>query len=386
MQDINNMQRSDAFLFLENGEYFIGSSCGVKGVSIGEVVFSTCMTGYLESITDPSFYGQILTQSFTSIGNYGVIPEDFESDKSYLKGYIVDNLTSTPSNFRSTSVLNDFLTRQQVVGLCNINTRHLVKMLRDSGVMNGIIVTGESEAAKDIRKKLKSSEGRSEVIKMLKEYKVGDAVSKVSISRALPVSYMQNSTPFMQKSGKKKVILWDFGAKRNIERCLIKAGASVITMPYNATFNEIKMQNPQGVVLSNGPGDPAFYTNIIKEVRGLLDSGIPCLGICLGHQLMALAAGAKTYKLKYGHRGANHTVIDTKTRHLYVTSQNHGYAVALDSLPSSLFPSYINVNDKTCEGLTYEKKPCFSVQFHPEAAAGPQDSMELFNKFIDLLG
>lgn len=357
-----------AYLILADGTIFEGSPLGASGSAIGETVFTTGMTGYLETLTDPSYYGQIVTQTFPLIGNYGVIPQDFESRKSWVRGYIVRELCDEPSNFRCKDKLDSFLKEQNIVGICGIDTRALTKKLRESGVMNGMIVS-EKNAVKNFKP--------DSFIKKIKDFSIQDAVKSVSCESK---SLAQN------QDCKKLVALYDFGAKDNIIRELQKRGAQIVILPYNTSAKEIISLKPDGIMLSNGPGDPAENVGVIEEIKKLCDyKKIPIFGICLGHQMLALARGAKTCKLKYGHRGANHPVKDTKTGRVYITSQNHGYAVEPDSLGLFAKMSFVNVNDGTCEGVEYSDIPAYSVQFHPEACGGPHDTNFLFDKFFSMM-
>ena len=372
-----------AFLILADGTVFEGSSIGATGSTIGETVFTTGMTGYLETLTDPSYYGQIVTQTFPLIGNYGVIPEDYESRKSFVRGYVVRELCDQPSNFRCSGPLNDFLKAQGIIGICGIDTRALTKRLRESGVMNGMIVSGKS--AENLRPQ--------ELLEKIKNYKITDAVKIVNIKEGevSPLAPTSLVAPLSAGSSPRNapahhVVLFDFGAKLNIQRELEKRGCKVTVVPYNTTADEVIKMAPDGIMLSNGPGDPAENVGVIEEIHKLCDYGkIPIFGICLGHQMLALARGCKTSKLKYGHRGGNHPCKDMQTGRVYITSQNHGYAVESDTLPSFAQLSFINVNDNTCEGITYTDIPAFSVQFHPEACGGPHDTNFLFDNFLKLM-
>lgn len=356
------MIREAAYLILENGRVFKGQSFGAKGNVTGEIVFTTGMTGYLETLTDPSYCGQIILQTFPLIGNYGVIPADFESRSIWASGYIVKELCEFPSNFRSESGLDDLLKQRGIIGLCGIDTRALTKVIRENGVMNGIITPEAPEKTELYR---------------IKEYHIHNAVKKVSISeRKL---YKTDSKKFT-------VALLDFGYKKNIRRELIKRGCDVWVFPSESTVEEILNVSPDGIMLSNGPGDPAENTQIIKNIKALLNKNIPLFGICLGHQLLALANGFGTAKLKYGHRGANQPAKDLMSGRIYVTSQNHGYAVLSDSIDNNIADEwFINVNDGTNEGIIYKNTPAFSVQFHPEACSGPLDTVFLFERFIKLM-
>ena len=340
-----------AYLILESGAVFEGKSFGARGNVTGEVVFATGMTGYLETLTDPSYYGQIVVQTFPLIGNYGVIPSDFESAGVTMRAYIVKHPCQTPSNFRSEGALGTFLREREIIGLCGIDTRALTKIIRKNGVMNGKITVSKPMEA-DI----------SEV----KAYSVRNPVAAVS-----------RRTPVKTGNGKRRVALMDFGAKRGIADALAVRGCGVQTFSHDAKSGEILRMKPDGIMLSNGPGDPADPANsgIVETIRALMQSGVPVFGICLGHQLMALASGYSTKKLEFGHRGPNQPVKELSTGRVYITSQNHGYAVIAGNC------SFVNVNDGTCEGLDYGNS--FSVQFHPEARGGPLDTAFLFDRFTE---
>lgn len=398
---------SKAVLVLANGMVFEGSSLGAEGCVIGETVFTTGMNGYIETLTDPSYYGQIVTQTFPLIGNYGIIPKDYESSKCNLRGYIVRQWCDEPSNFRCQSDLNSYLENQKIIGLCNIDTRKLTKVLREAGVMNGMIISGTSKEALESFAALNNPDKKAKLLEKIKAYQIVDAVKSVTGSatgveepadvvfsesaeyRFVPVTKQGtkiNDPQVAMKNGKgKKVVLLDFGAKANIRRELLKRGLQVETVPCDTTVEEILKRNPDGIMLSNGPGDPAENVQIIENIKKLCDSNIPIFGICLGHQMLALAKGAKTSKLKYGHRGANQPVKHLSSGRVYISSQNHGYAVDNDSLPKGAVLSFVNTNDGTCEGITYTDTPAFSVQFHPEACSGPLDTSFLFDDFVDLI-
>ena len=351
-----------AFLILEDGTVFTGTSIGSERECISEIVFNTSMTGYLEVLTDPSYAGQAVVMTYPLIGNYGITP-DMESGKAWPDGYIVRELSRMPSNFRCEGTIQDFLKEQDIPGIAGIDTRALTKILREKGTMNGMITTDENY---DL----------DQVIPKLKAYTVGDVVSKVTCSEK-----------YVLKGEGLKVALLDLGAKNNIAKSLNQRGCEVTVYPAHTTAQEIISSNPDGIMLSNGPGDPADCTSIIEEIRKLYNTNIPIFAICLGHQLMALAAGASTHKLKYGHRGGNHPVKDLKTGRVYISSQNHGYVVDDESIdPAVAVPAFKNVNDGTNEGLAYVGKNIFTVQFHPEACPGPQDSGYLFDRFIEMMG
>lgn len=350
-----------AFLILEDGTVFAGTSIGSTKDMVSEIVFNTSMTGYLEVLTDPSYAGQAVVMTYPLIGNYGVTP-DMESKQAWPDGYIVRELSRMPSNFRCEGSLEEFLKAQDIPGIAGIDTRALTKILREKGTMNGMITTNEGYDLEQI-------------IPMLKSYKIGDVVSKVTCDE---MYVLDGKGP--------KVALMDFGAKNNIAKSLNQRGCQVTIYPAHTSAEEIIKSNPDGIMLSNGPGDPETCVSIIKEVKKLYDSDVPIFAICLGHQLMALANGGKTYKLKYGHRGGNHPVKDLSNGRVYISSQNHGYAVDAKSLDASVAAeAFVNVNDETNEGLSYAGKNIFTVQFHPEACPGPQDSGYLFDRFMDMM-
>lgn len=373
------LKLSKAYLILANGMVFEGSSIGAEGKVIGETVFTTGMTGYLETLTDPSYFGQIVTQTFPLIGNYGVINEDFESKKSWVRGYIVRDLCEKPSNFRCEGNLNSFLKAQNIIGIQGIDTRQLTKILREAGVMNGMIVSGESEISKLQIENGEPKTGNG-LLQEIKAYKIENAVESVQGTKDEDTHSAKDSR------NAPNVVLYDFGAKANIKRELEKRGCKVTLVPYDTTAEELKKIAPDGIMLSNGPGDPAENIGVINEIKKLCETKIPIFGICLGHQMLALARGAKTCKLKYGHRGGNQPVKDLDSGRVFISSQNHGYAVENDSLPSFAKLRFINTNDGTCEGIEYTDIPAFSVQFHPEACGGPHDTNYLFDLFIKMMG
>lgn len=350
-----------AYLVLANGKVFKGKSFGAEGEVTAEVVFTTGMTGYLETLTDQSYFGQIAVQTFPLIGNYGVIPSDFESNSIGPSAYIVKSWCQKPSNFRCEGDIDTFLKSRNIVGLYDIDTRSLTKTIRESGVMNGKITFDPLGADLDA----------------IRTYKIKNAVESVSA----PVPYTVTST-----ERNYKVVLMDFGLKENIKRELVKRGCDVVVCPYNMTADEIAALKPDGIMLTNGPGDPEDNPVVIRNLKELCQTGIPIFGICLGHQLLALANGFATCKLKYGHRGANQPVKNIESGKVYMSSQNHGYAVRSETIKSNIAKEFfVNVNDQTCEGIEYLAIPAFSVQFHPEACGGPQDTSELFDKFICMM-
>ena len=355
-------EKMKAFLILEDGHVFTGRSIGSTREAVSEIVFNTSMTGYLEVLTDPSYAGQAVVITYPLIGNYGICYEDMESERPWVDGFIVRELSRMPSNFRSEDTIQNFLEKNDIPGICGIDTRALTKILRESGTMNGMITTDENY-------------NMDEVMKKLKAYSTGDEVSKVSCreKKVLPGDGY-------------KVALLDLGAKKNIARSLNERGCEVTIYPSSTTAEEIIASRPDGIMLSNGPGDPKACVQVIKEIRKLYETEIPIFAICLGHQLMALATGADTFKLKYGHRGGNHPVKDMETGRVYISSQNHGYAVDPESLdPQVAVPAFTNVNDGTNEGLKYVGKNIFTVQYHPEACPGPQDSSYLFDRFLKMM-
>ena len=352
-----------AFLILEDGHVFTGTGIGSEREVISEIVFNTSMTGYLEVLTDPSYAGQAVAMTYPLIGNYGICFEDMESKKPWPDGYIVRELSRTASNFRCEGSIQDFLKKHDIPGIAGIDTRALTKLLREKGTMNGMITTNEHYNLEEILPKLKS-------------YTVGNVVEKVTCSEK----------KVLEGKGF-RVALLDFGAKNNIAKSLHERGCEVTIYPAHTAAEEILAASPDGIMLSNGPGDPKSCTAIIQEIKKLYDSDVPIFAICLGHQLMALATGADTHKLKYGHRGGNHPVKDLETGKVYISSQNHGYVVDTEALdPAVAVPAFVNVNDGTNEGLKYTGKNIYTVQFHPEACPGPRDSAFLFDKFIDMMG
>lgn len=350
------------YLILQDGTVLEGEAFGAAGSCTGELVFTTGMCGYIETLTDPSYYGQIVLQTFPLIGNYGVIPADFEGECA-LRGYVVREWCREPSNFRAEGDLDTFLKSRGIPGICGLDTRELTRIIREHGVTNAMLC---DKVPEDL-----SAAGLSR----LAAYTVRDAVAAVTVAapKTLP--------PVGER--RFRVALWDFGAKANIAASLCRRGCEVVCLPAGTSADEILSMGVDGVMLSNGPGDPAENTGIIREVAALFGK-LPMFGICLGHQLMALAAGGQTVKLKYGHRGGNQPVRDLAGTRTYMTSQNHGYAVAGETLPQGRV-RYINANDGTCEGIDYPKLHAFSVQFHPEARSGPQDTEFLFDRFCQLM-
>ncbi|MDR2646547.1 MAG: carbamoyl phosphate synthase small subunit [Oscillospiraceae bacterium] len=349
------------FLVLENGRVFAGVGFGASAdCALGEVVFTTNMTGYAETLTDPSYEGQIVVQTFPLIGNYGVNDADYESRQPFVQGYIVKEWCQTPSHFASKEAIDAFLKRHNIPGLCGVDTRALTKLIRSAGVLRGALTDDPAKVTPDA----------------LQAFHIGDAVRRVTTREALR---------YPIENAKHKVLLWDFGVKNSSVRRLNERGCDVTVIPSFWTAEQIQAERPDGVLLSNGPGDPETNQTIIQELTKLTKMGIPIFGICLGHQLLALSQGAATEKLKYGHRGGNHPVRDLLTGRTFITSQNHGYAVKPDSLPPNAVLRFVNANDGTCEGVDYNDFAGFSVQFHPEACAGPKDTEFLFDRFAAML-
>ncbi len=351
-----------AYLILEDGSVYEGENVGALREAVSEIVFNTSMTGYLEVMTDPSYAGQAVVMTYPLIGNYGICYDDMESYRPWIDGLIVRELSEVASNFRNEDSIQNFLIKNNIPCICGIDTRDLTKRLREHGTMNGFITVDSSFVVEKI-------------LQRIKEYSVKGVVKRTSTKEAY-------SLP-----GKgKRVVLIDFGAKKNIARQLQKRGCEVIVVPCDTKAKEILKLKPDGIMLSNGPGDPKENVDIIKEIKKLYDTDIPIFAICLGHQLMALATGANTYKLRYGHRGGNHPVKDLETGRTYISSQNHGYAVDESTLDKNIcVPAFVNVNDGTNEGLRYINKKIFTVQYHPEACPGPRDSSYLFDKFIKMM-
>ncbi len=351
-----------AFLILEDGTVFTGTSIGSTREVISEIVFNTSMTGYLEVLTDPSYAGQAVVMTYPLIGNYGICCEDMESFKPWPSGFLVRELSRIPSNFRSGNTIQHFLESYDIPGISGIDTRALTKILREKGTMNGMITTNEGF-------------DHDEITQRIKKYTVAGVVKAATCEKT-----------YVLPGEGKKVALLDLGAKKNIARSLQERGCQVTVYPAYTKAEEILSSNPDGIMLSNGPGDPKECKEIIEEIKKLYQSDVPIFAICLGHQLMALAAGADTHKLKYGHRGGNHPVKDLETGRVYISSQNHGYVVDMDTVDQAVAEAaFVNVNDGTNEGLKYKGKNIFTVQYHPEACPGPQDSSYLFDRFLKMM-
>ncbi len=357
------MDKNSSILLLDDGKKFEGKPFGFNGETIGEVCFNTGMTGYQEILTDPSYCKQIVTMTSPHIGNYGVNEEDVESDNIQVSGFIIKEETLIPSNWRSVTSIGDYLRKNKVVGIQHLDTRELTRHIRDNGAMNGIISSTDSNVD-SLREKLNKAPSMN-----------GLDLAKVVSTKKI---YEWSS------DGKYKIAAIDYGIKHNILNLLTKNNCRVTVFPAKTSAEEILKFNPDGVFLSNGPGDPAAVTYGIEMVKELLGKK-PIFGICLGHQILSLALGASTFKLKFGHRGINHPVKNMVSNNVEITSQNHGFAVDINSLPENVISTHINLNDNTSEGVQCEDLKAFSVQYHPESSPGPHDSRYLFNKFIDLI-
>jgi len=350
------------YLVLENGNVYEGEAFGAEGEVTAEIVFTTAMTAYLETLTDPSYKGQAVVQTFPLIGNYGIITPDREGEHPAVSAYIVREVCDYPSNFRCEKDLDTYLKEEGIPGLKGIDTRALTKVLRESGTMNGAIVDAPENAN----------------LEEIKNYKIVNPVDEVTVKETV-VTEPEGEAKFT-------VALFDYGVKENIVRSLVKRGCRVYRLPAKTSAEEVKAINPDGIFLSNGPGDPTDNVEAIETLKLLSKENIPTMGICLGHQLYALAHGFETTKLKYGHRGANHPVKNTETNRVYISSQNHGYAVVGDTIDKDIANElFVNGNDGTNEGLRYLKENAISVQFHPEACGGPKDTDFLFDEFIRMM-
>ncbi|MBC3899886.1 MULTISPECIES: glutamine-hydrolyzing carbamoyl-phosphate synthase small subunit [Acetobacterium] len=355
-----------AWLVLSDGSVFEGYNFGCEGTTIGEIVFTTGMTGYQEVLTDPSYYGQIVLQTYPLIGNYGINSDDMESERSWINGYITKEWCEEPSNFRNTHNINEFMIEQDKIGIWDVDTRAITRVIREHGTMNGAITTEDIETTKEA------------LMEKIHAFKVVNPVQAVTRKN--------KGWYYSQVNRANHVALIDYGYKHNILRMLLRLGCNVTVMPANTTIEEIRMLNPDGIMLSNGPGDPAENIEIIENLKDFVKYGKPIFGICLGHQLLALAMGGETFKLKYGHRGMNQPVKDVTRDRVFITSQNHGYAVVPESIPAEVGKvTHFNLNDGTCEGVEYPDIHAFTVQFHPEASAGPNDTGYLFEQFTDLM-
>ena len=359
------LSKKPAILLLSNGKIFKGFAFGKKGYTIGEVCFNTGMTGSQEILTDPSYSGQLITMTYPHIGSYGINSEDVESNKIQASGLIIRDGDLLPSNYRSNNSLENYLKENNIIAIQGLDTRAIVRLLTKEGAMNGIISSNNM----DIKK--------MQLLLQQHPSMEGKDLAKVVTCKK---SYYLNRGKY-----KRKVVVIDYGIKSNILNLLTKQKLELIVLPANSTTNQIMKYNPDGIFLSNGPGDPAAVTYAIESVKELLRLRIPIFGICLGHQILALALGAKTFKLKFGHRGCNHPVKNNKLGNIEITSQNHGFAVDSTIIPRNVEITHYSLNDNTIEGISCTDKPAFSVQYHPESSPGPHDSRYLFEKFMKLI-
>jgi carbamoyl-phosphate synthase small subunit len=373
-----------AILALADGTVFIGNSIGATGSTTGEVVFNTAITGYQEILTDPSYCQQIVTLTYPHIGNYGVNEEDVEAEKVHAAGLIIRDLPLVASNFRTQQTLSDYLRKQNTVAIANIDTRKLTRLLRTNGAQNGCIVglaAGEEVTPALTERAIAAAKGAPSMSGL-------DLAKVVSVQK--PYEWTQAEwhlgTGYGEKpTGKRHVVAFDYGVKKNILRMLTERGCHVTVVPAQTPASEVKKMKPDGVFLSNGPGDPEPCDYAIDATRELIEEGYPTFGICLGHQIMALASGAKTFKMKFGHHGANHPVKDLDSGRVSITSQNHGFAVDEKTLPKNLRATHVSLFDGTLQGLARTDKPAFCFQGHPEASPGPHDIGYLFDRFVALM-
>ncbi len=368
----------EAILALEDGTLFRGTAAGAEGIASGEVVFNTSMTGYQEVLTDPSYSGQIVTMTSAEIGNYGVSPEDVESRKPQVAGFVIRDASPVASNWRASGTLHDYLSAHHIVAISDIDTRALTRRLRSAGVMRGVVATGAGFDERALVERARTTP----------HMEGSDLVKGVTSERAFDwpaedPGQFGVATP--RRARRLRVAAYDFGMKWNIMRRLSAHGCDVRVYPASTPASELLATRPDGVFLSNGPGDPAPLTYAIENAAALVRSGVPVFGICLGHQVLGLAMGGQTYKLKFGHRGGNHPVKKLATGKIEITSQNHGFAVDPDSLPDSVEVTHVNLYDGTVEGLRHRAHPVFCVQYHPEASPGPHDADYLFTEFIAMM-
>ncbi|MDX2350041.1 MAG: glutamine-hydrolyzing carbamoyl-phosphate synthase small subunit [Porticoccus sp.] len=374
---MNTHTRRPAILVLGDGTVFRGVSIGAEGISSGEVVFNTALTGYQEILTDPSYALQIVTLTYPHIGNTGVNTEDEESDRIWAAGLVIRDLPLLASNFRSEQNLDSYLKANNILGIAEIDTRRLTRILRETGAQNGCIMAGDLDENKALSaaRKFPGLKG----VDLAKQVSIQEVYQWSEGSWALGKGYTQPAEkPY-------KVVAYDFGTKRNILRMLVDRGADLVVVPAQTPASEVLAMNPDGVFLSNGPGDPEPCDYAIEAIQQILETDIPVFGICLGHQLLALASGAKTVKMKFGHHGANHPVKDLDAGTVMITSQNHGFSVDADSLPENLRATHCSLFDGSLQGIHRTDKPAFSFQGHPEASPGPHDAAPLFDHFFELI-
>ncbi len=369
-----------AILALEDGTWFQGTAVGAEGTAAGEVVFNTGLTGYQEILTDPSYAGQIVTMTCPEIGNYGVAPDDVESRAPQVAGFVMRSESLVASNWRASGTLRDYLSSAGIVAIAGVDTRALTRRLRSAGVMRGVIRTGDADAAALV-----------EAARLAPRMEGSDLVAGVTCAApfdwpadgAVAGSGGYDREPLRSPTRRHRVAAWDFGMKWNILRRLAAYGCDVRVYPASAPASVLLADRPSGVFLSNGPGDPAALPYVIENVRAVVADGTPIFGICLGHQVLGLALGARTFKLKFGHRGTNHPVKQVETGQVEITSQNHGFAVDAATLPPDVLVTHVNLYDRTLEGFRHRTKPVFSVQYHPEASPGPHDADYLFGRFTE---
>ncbi len=372
----------DAILALENGTWYRGKAAGADGTTSGEVVFNTSMTGYQEILTDPSYAGQIVTMTCPEIGNYGVAPDDVESRSIQAAGFIIRSESPIASNWRADDTLRDYLVQQKIVAIADIDTRALTRVLRSAGVMRGVIATGDP-TPEDLVEQARA------IPKMEGADLVKDVTCRTAFDWPMP-GVVATEADLVPPPGRRadrrlRVAAYDYGMKWNILRRFVAYGCDVRVYPATAPASELLASRPDGVFLSNGPGDPAVLDYAIDNAKQLVTSDVPVFGICLGHQILGLAMGARTFKLKFGHRGGNHPVKDLRTGQVEITSQNHGFAVDPATVPSDVEVTHLNLYDGTIEGLKHATRPVFCVQYHPEASPGPHDADYLFSRFLDAM-
>ncbi len=373
------IKHKSALLMLEDGRTFEGYAIGKEGLCVGEIIFNTSMTGYQEIMTDPSYANQIIAFSYPHIGNVGVNDEDYESNKVWASGIVVHDCNKFPSNYRSQYTLSDFLCQQNIVGISGVDTRNLITHIRDKGSQKACIMSGHI----DIKKAMTAIEKFPGIVGA--DLAMTATTKKVYEWREGTWSHGIGYKQYARTNLKKHVVVYDFGVKRNILRMLVARGCLVTVVPADLSSADVLSLKPDGILLSNGPGDPEACDYAINNITNLLKHEIPIFGICLGHQLLALASGCKIYKMKFGHHGANHPVLDLNTKKVYISSQNHGFAVDKEQLSQDILPTFISLFDNSLQGIQHKTKPFFSIQGHPEASPGPNDLGFLFDKFVEMI-